>query len=193
MSMIETILMVLAAFALPIPPWLILLHSTIIKSKGVLRKIIYFSLSLLWSVSFITVFNLKDYILAPKFTPGLFLKIVAIIILFIALIIDFFTVRALGYRRLACVAELQKKQTPGTLITKGIYNYARHPRYVEYLLLSLFFTLFLGYYSFLFFTIYLLIGLVIATEFEEKELINRFGNSYIEYKNKVPKFFIRFK
>ena len=128
-----------------------------------------------------------------KFEPSVFIKTLAIIILITALLIDYKVVKVLGYKRLTCVAELQEKDTPNVLITNGIYKHARHPRYIEYFLLSLFVGLFFGYQFFIYFSIYLLLGFYIATYFEEQELIKRFGDSYLEYKKKVPRFFIKLK
>ena len=189
--MIESILLVLVAFALPIPIWLVILHSTLIKAKGTIRIATYFSLGIFWLVSFIIVFLNGNNILI-KFDTNIFLKILAIIFLVLALIIDYFTVKFLGLNRLSCFVELKGK-SQNQLVTKGIYKYARHPRYIEYVLLSLFIGFFFGYSFFLYLSMYLLIGFYIVTYFEEKELINRFGQSYIEYKKMVPRFFINIK
>jgi len=191
--MLETLLLILVAFALPIPLWLILLHLILLQAKGIFRKISYFSLGLLWLISLIIIFNNKELIFDLKFKTNIILQILSIIFLILALLIDYFTVKALGYKKLSCYTELKNKQDKDQLITKGIYKYARHPRYIEYILLSLFFALFFGYKFFIYFTIYIFIGFYIATIFEEKELIKRFGNSYIEYKKKVPRFFIKLK
>ena len=189
--MIEKILLILTAFALPIPIWLIILHSTLIKAKGFIRLASYFSLGIFWLASFIIVFLNSNNILM-KFESNIFLKILAIIFLILAVIIDYFTVKFLGLNRLSCFVELKGK-SQNQLVTKGIYKYARHPRYIEYVLLSLFIGFFFGYSFFLYFSMYLLIGFCIVTYFEEKELIKRFGNLYIEYKKKVPRFFINIK
>src|SRR3989338_10502767 len=191
--MLRIILLVLIAFSLPIPIWLIVLHIVLKKSKGIIRKITFFSLGLLWLISFFLVFKYQLLIILTKFEPSVFIKTLAIIILITALLIDYKVVKVLGYKRLTCVAELQEKDTPNVLITNGIYKHARHPRYIEYFLLSLFVGLFFGYQFFIYFSIYLLLGFYIATYFEEQELIKRFGDSYLEYKKKVPRFFFKIK
>ncbi len=72
-----------------------------------------------------------------------------------------------------------------------IYSVLRHPTYSGIILLSLgstiiYFTL----YSIIYFLI-LYIGMYIHIHFvEEKELINRFGDSYKDYREKTPAFFV---
>jgi len=72
-----------------------------------------------------------------------------------------------------------------------IYSILRHPAYSGIILLCLSGTIIqLTLYSIIFFLI-LLFGMYIHIYFvEEKELINRFGDSYIDYRRKVPAFFV---
>ncbi|HLC73186.1 MAG TPA: methyltransferase [Candidatus Nanoarchaeia archaeon] len=191
--MLKIILLVLIAFSLPIPLWLIILHIILKRCKGLIRKTTFFSLGLLWILSLFLVFKYQLLIISTKFEPNIFIKTLALILLIIALLIDYKVIKVLGFKRLTCVVELQKKDKPDLLITNGIYKHARHPRYVEYFLLSLFIGLFFGYQFFIYFSVYILFGFYIATIFEEKELIKRFGKDYLEYKKNVPRFFFKIK
>jgi protein-S-isoprenylcysteine O-methyltransferase Ste14 len=109
----------------------------------------------------------------------------------LAAIIDIQVIKHLGLKKLICVTELKQKKEKSNLITSGIYKYSRHPRYVEYPLWFLGLGLILRYWFLILFSVYIFIGLWAASYFEEKELIKRFGNSYIEYRKKVPRFFIK--
>ena len=75
-----------------------------------------------------------------------------------------------------------------------IYSVLRHPAYSGILLVCLGGTIIqLNIYSIIFFLI-LYIGMLIHIHFvEEKELIQRFGNSYKEYRKKTPAFFVNVK
>ncbi|MFX1457370.1 MAG: methyltransferase family protein [Promethearchaeota archaeon] len=75
-----------------------------------------------------------------------------------------------------------------------IYSVLRHPAYSGILLICIGGMIFqLSLYSITFFLI-LLIGMYIHIHFvEEKELINRFGDSYKEYRKKTPAFFVHMK
>lgn len=73
-----------------------------------------------------------------------------------------------------------------------IYSALRHPAYAGALVICLGGAILqLTVYSILFFFI-LYFGMLIHIHFvEEKELINRFGDSYKEYRKNVPPFFVR--
>ncbi|MFX1312405.1 MAG: methyltransferase family protein [Promethearchaeota archaeon] len=75
-----------------------------------------------------------------------------------------------------------------------IYSVLRHPTYSGIILICFGGMIIqLTLYSIMFFLI-LYIGMYIHIHFvEEKELINRFGDSYKEYKKKIPAFFVHIK
>ena len=187
--MIEYFLLILIAFSLPIPIWLIIFHIIALKYSNKLKKITYFSLGILWIISAVGVYKFREIILSTKFNTNLYLQALGFVFLIIAIIIDIKVVKILGYLKLTCVAEL-RNQKKGVLITEGIYKYARHPRYVEYLIIDLAIALLSGYYFFLYYAGYIFIGFYVASLIEEKELIKRFGKEYLDYMNKVPRFFI---
>lgn len=82
--------------------------------------------------------------------------------------------------------EIRNKQK---LIREGIYKYMRHPYYFFFLFEVGGFTLIPNtYYSFLFtLSLYLLLFLI-RIHCEEKALINKFGEEYINYKKEVHAF-----
>jgi protein-S-isoprenylcysteine O-methyltransferase Ste14 len=81
-----------------------------------------------------------------------------------------------------------------TLQNHEIYSILRHPTYHCLMLLSIA-GVFLRFsiYSIIYYVIFM-IGINIHIKFvEEKELIERFGEGYIKYKEEVPAFFVRVK
>ena len=78
-----------------------------------------------------------------------------------------------------------------TIQDNKIYSAIRHPAYGAVIIINLagmFFTLTL--FSIMFFIIYVL-GFWLHIRFvEEKDLLVRFGKSYVEYRKKVPAFFV---
>ncbi len=80
----------------------------------------------------------------------------------------------------------------GKLVTHEAFSVVRHPTYLAHTLI------FLGVFLY---TEVLIIGIItlldilviniVIIPLEEKELLNRFGDKYIQYKNKVPRFFPR--
>lgn len=82
------------------------------------------------------------------------------------------------------IEEMDAKQE---MITKGPYKISRHPLY-------LFFILFLAFrpYMDLFFLVIFICSVVycfIGAHYEERKLIEKFGDEYIEYRNRTGKIF----
>jgi len=106
------------------------------------------------------------------------------LILFIAFFITALTFIMLSHRVL-----FKSHQPSNSLITSGILRYVRNPMYFGILLI---------YVAFIFLSISLItIGVFIVifliynwmVNFEEKILESMFGEQYLEYKKKVPKWF----
>jgi len=115
--------------------------------------------------------------------------IVAVILLVVGILMFVRALQVFGFDYMTVVylyfpeeSEIQENE---------IYSALRHPTYAGALIIGLggtFFTL--TVFSFVSFAIFLL-GFYIHVHFvEEKELIQRFGDSYAEYRKKVPAFFV---
>ena len=95
--------------------------------------------------------------------------------------------RFLTQRILVGVPEISSADK-GRLITAGIYNRVRNPRYLELILLSFVYVAFANYsgvwllYTLTFPAIHLVVLL------EERELRERFGAEYEEYCRRVPRY-----
>ncbi len=79
----------------------------------------------------------------------------------------------------------------GRLVTKGLYRYMRHPMYTFAMLVLVCSPIMTAnlLYSILIFALYFWIG----SYFEEKNLIQRFGESYVQYQKNVPRFIPRLR
>ncbi len=98
------------------------------------------------------------------------------------LIINFF-IKIIAQRQIGIAPALKGK---GKLISTGIYGIVRHPLYMSNGLLALGMAiLFKSTYAFLFSIPYTLLYLPII-HFEEKNLLEKYGEEYKEYKKKVP-------
>lgn len=180
-NILPFVLTLLAAFSAPLPFWLILVH--ILPSN--LKKVGYFSAPLFWLVFGYAFFTFDVF--GNKLLTGPVWILSGLFCLVLAIAIDWSVMRTLGLHRIACVGEINNQRSG--LVTSGIYRFARHPRYVEYALISLGLGLVYGYTFLLWFSLYLFIGFYINTFFEEKELIERFGDEYRKYQKRTPRFF----
>jgi len=97
--------------------------------------------------------------------------------------------RYLSLRTLMGVPELKApEEGPGSLLCEGIYARVRHPRYVA-VMLGGFGMAFIGNYLGGYVVMVALIPVAYAlTVIEETELLQRFGDEYRGYRQRVPRF-----
>jgi protein-S-isoprenylcysteine O-methyltransferase Ste14 len=94
----------------------------------------------------------------------------------------------LSFRTLAGVPEVAPQgQGPG-LLQEGIYGRIRHPRYVEFTLGCIGWALFCNYTGLYVVTALTIVALYVIVLIEEKELRQRFGQAYVDYSARVPRF-----
>lgn len=97
----------------------------------------------------------------------------------------------LTQRILMGAPELSRDKTDSKLLDQGIYSRIRHPRYVEIVFAFAAFALFANYLGTYLVTAGLLPVLYLIILIEEKELRERFGQAYVDYSQRVPRFIPR--
>lgn len=106
--------------------------------------------------------------------------------------VQYHRAKHLKFKTLSGVPEIDPEKHGGKLLTEGIYGRMRHPRYVEFALGIVAWSLVINYlaiYVLAAASVVLLYPIVI---FEERELESRFGAAYVEYRSRVPRFLPRF-
>jgi protein-S-isoprenylcysteine O-methyltransferase Ste14 len=99
--------------------------------------------------------------------------------------------KQLDSRTLAGVPELDR-EAPGKLLTGGIYDAIRHPRYVEVAIGTLGYAVFSMWLGALVIALLTLPVLHLIVLIEERELADRFGDEYERYRARVPRYVPRF-
>jgi protein-S-isoprenylcysteine O-methyltransferase Ste14 len=89
------------------------------------------------------------------------------------------------------VPELAPDGRGGSLITDGIYRRIRHPRYVAVWLGTVAVAVFTNYLAAYIIAIAIVPALYLVVVLEEKELRERFGEEYVRYCERVPRFIPR--
>ncbi len=92
-------------------------------------------------------------------------------------------VKIAGQKKIGALPALK---TRATLVTGGIYGRVRHPLYMSNILMALGMALICDSRYGLYFCIYYFVGFCLMVHFEEKGLVEDYGESYRKYRRKVP-------
>lgn len=158
----------------------------IFRKLGVLTYLVPF---LLWLPAAYLIYEHRDFILRYRIGLPEFMNISGIVLFILGLGLQLWTVKLLGLPAIMGLPELTPK-VKGRLVKEGAFSIVRHPTYLSH-------TVMFGGVFFL--TEVIAVGVVVVLDFilvhtviiplEDKELSERFGDEYREYKNKVPSFF----
>ncbi len=136
----------------------------------------------------VVMYLLREPILSVDFGTNYLLVALAVPIYGAAVWLSLRIRRHLTFRTFVGVPELTARSDGGRLLTEGVYARVRHPRYVAVLLGLISVALFSNYLA-----LYLLLpigaaGLYLIVRLEEGELVERFGDEYETYRDRVPMF-----
>ena len=134
------------------------------------------------------VFVLRQPLLAVEFGPPGWLVLPVLLCFAAAVVVEVQCRKHLSLRTLVGIPELSPTPTGQPLLDQGIYARLRHPRYVVVMLsvcALAFFTNYLAVYLLCPLTCLVLYGITLM---EERELVERFGQAYEQYQQRVPRF-----
>jgi len=160
------------------------------------RKINIFTypfLLALWLPVAYLLFLSQGLLLQILIEPSIPIIILGLILIMIGAIIHAWTAKLLGIKALIGYNEMRPDNEKGNLITSSLFSIVKHPTYLAHTLLWLGFFLLTGFLSLKILTIIdFLLSYFIIIPLEEKKLVQRFGQEYMDYKKRVSKFFPRF-
>jgi len=93
----------------------------------------------------------------------------------------------LKFNVLAGLPEIAPDRMESELLDQGIYGRVRHPRYLAILVGVLAWALFSAYTGAIWVALGMIPLLYLVTVFEEIELVQRFGDEYLQYRERVPR------
>ena len=134
------------------------------------------------------IYFLRGRLLAVDYGTNAVLLAISVPVLIFSLVLR----RALGsqlkMRILMGIPELAAEPGSQRLLCEGIYSRIRHPRYLEIFIGLIFYALFTNYLS-----AYVILAASVPTllaiiHLEERELRDRFGEEYVRYCARVPRF-----
>ena len=109
-------------------------------------------------------------------------------LLIVSTISSVVSLRALSFKTLLALPEINLNKIPSRLVSQGIYKYIRHPRYLEFMLEILALAILSGLAVNFLLLLYFVPMMYWAARLEERELIERLGKEYSEYKQKTRMF-----
>jgi protein-S-isoprenylcysteine O-methyltransferase Ste14 len=152
---------------------------------GVNFTLLFASVVLLWSYRDLLVgtdMGFRPWMLAPSI--GLYLASVGL---------EVSCRKYLKFKTLVGLPEVAPERMESVLLDQGIYARVRHPRYLGIILGLLGWSLFSGYTGAVVVALGTIPGLGLVTFFEERELLERFGDEYAEYRARVPRLIPRLR
>jgi len=156
---------------------------------GILTYLVLFTFWL--PVAYLILLS-QDLLLQITVDFHIIIVFLGFILIIIGLIIHTWTAKLLGTKALVGYNVVRPDNEKGSLITSSLFSIVRHPTYLAHTSLWLGFFFLTGFLSLMILTLLdFLITYLMIIPLEEKELVQRFGQEYIDYKKRVPKFFPR--
>ncbi len=134
------------------------------------------------------LFLIRDVFLQQEYGTSYLLIGLGVPFLAASVYVQYFRAKHLKFKTLAGGPEVNPSAEGGKLLTKGIYGKIRHPRYVEFMLGSVGWALITNYLATYVVTLLAFPMIRLVVILEERELRDRFGEAYVEYSARVPRF-----
>jgi protein-S-isoprenylcysteine O-methyltransferase Ste14 len=183
-----------ALLAISTPPavvyWFIL-HPFVGFWRRVGMKGAFWFLGIFLALGMAALFLVRDALLGRDLGPSPLAILLAVPLLVVAGVVSRKRRRFLSFKILAGTPELSPEGHGIALLTEGIYGRIRHPRYVEFTLALIGWSLFANYAGLYVVAALAIVALYLIVRIEERELRDRFGPAYAEYSARVPRFIPR--
>ena len=185
--MFDLMILITWAFILPLNIIRVTGHLFIrfFRRFGIFSFLLYIVLCL--ACAFLIFLNSNLFLQGKMFKNNITISAIGIIFLCLGLFLHVLGFKTLGIKAVFGIPEILSKKEKGILIINGPFLLVRHPLYLGQLFLIIGLLLLTFELS-----LFLLLAIVIifvwpVTILEEKELIERFGQAYIDYQKRVPR------
>lgn len=137
------------------------------------------------------LYRVRGFGLATDYGTNWILVAIALPLFAVAIVLGIQRKKVLTFRVLAGLPEVQSDPGDVKLLTEGIFSVIRHPRYVEAMLGCVSWSMIVNYREIYVLTAISLVAIYLVVVIEERELRQRFGQAYVEYAARVPRFIPR--
>ena len=139
------------------------------------------------------LFSIRHFLLSIEYGTSYPLVAFGLVLLGLSGTMRFMIQNKLTMKVLLGLPEVAPDRFPRELMTDGLYARMRHPRYVQLLIALAGYALFANYLAAYFMVALWVPAVYIIVLLEEKELRDHFGEDYIEYCRRVPRFVPKLK
>lgn len=156
------------------------------RAKGV--GVTYSAILTVIAIGMVGLFSARHELLATDFGTSYTLMALGILCLIFAGAMRGSIQKTFSIKVLLGFPEIAPDRYPRTLVTDGVYSRIRHPRYVQLVIALTGYALIANHLA-----SYIVVGLWVPAiltivELEERELREHFGDTYLDYCRKVPRF-----
>jgi len=153
----------------------------------------YLIAGFLFSLLVIALYLVRTTLLGPDLGPNWILLFFGCVLYSISVWISIVTRRQLDNKTFAGFPEVSPDRSKSVLLQRGIYGVIRHPRYAAVIIGVFGFAMVVNYLGSYLVVLGSIPALLLVVLFEERELADRFGAEYEEYRSRVPAFFPRLR
>jgi len=183
---------ILAAFlVISLPPlflyWL-LIHPFVDFWRGKGIGTTYTVVLIIIGATMVGLFSIRHYLLNIDYGTRTSFVLLGVLCLVLSGAMRFALQKQLTIKTLLGLPEIAPDRFPRKLITEGIYARMRHPRYVQLLVVLIGYALIANYLASYLAVALWVSGIYVIVLLEEKELRAHFGDVYVAYCRKVPRF-----
>ena len=183
---------ILAAFlVISLPPlflyWL-LIHPFVDFWRGKGIGTTYTVVLTIIGATMVGLFSIRHYLLNIDYGTRTSFVLLGVLCLVLSGAMRFALQKQLTIKTLLGLPEIAPDRFPRKLITEGIYARMRHPRYVQLLVVLIGYALIANYLASYLAVALWVSGIYVIVLLEEKELRAHFGDVYVAYCRKVPRF-----
>lgn len=177
-----------------IPPaviWWFIVHPFVGFWRRVGTRWTFTFLGVFYFASIFGLFFVREALVGTDYGTSWWLVLAAVPFLVVGGVVAKHRKKHLNMKTLAGVPEIAPDAEGPGLLREGIYARIRHPRYVEFTLGGIGWSLLINYLGVYLMVAGTLVALVAIVVLEERELRDRFGEAYAEYCAEVPRFIPR--
>lgn len=175
----------------PAVGWWYLTHPFVSFWRRIGRPLFYSILTVTSLAVIAAMYAIRGPLLAVEYGTNRIVWPLALLLYGVSVYIEVRCRKHLRLKILVGVPELAPDGRGGKLITEGIYGRIRHPRYVAVWLGTVAAALVANYLAVYVLALLLLPALYLVVVLEERELRDRFGEEYLTYSDRVPRFIPR--